>query len=232
MRRITAARGRPRMLLSSIRCPRLAWLIFASFLLTACGATNRPNGSLPKSLLASLARPGSRVAIDEDSGRFGIIAFGQSVASVKQRLPSRYYWLTQSHGNDLMYCSNPHGAICTGATVHVFDRCDFRFCDKPAEGIGRIELAAGQVAQSTVWRSVSTLRGIHLGSRTRAVVTNYKITDVGPEGCGGGPPPGATYVTVTGANTTVFTIHAGTVWSISVRSGKDPHFCRDHVLHG
>lgn len=208
-------------------------LLFGLLLLTACGTAGARQGSPSESLLASLAGTSSRVVIDEVAGRVGILALGQSVASVKQRLPSRYYFLTQSHGLDLMFCSDPHGAVCTGPTVHVFDRCDFKFCDKaPVEGIGRIDLALGPPARSTTWHSVVTLRGVHLGSPTRPVVAKYRITDIGPEACGGAPPPGATYVTITGPNTTVFTVRAGRVWSISVRSGKDPHYCRHHVIHG
>jgi hypothetical protein len=170
--------------------------------------------------------------IDEVAGRVGVLALGQSVASVKGRLPARFFFVTLSRGVDSMYCSDLHGGACTGATVQVFDLCGFKFCDKtPVEGIGRIDVALGSSARSTPWQSVSTLRGVHLGSPTRAVVTKYRITDIGPEACGAAPPPWATYVTITGSNTTVFTVHAGKVWSISVRSGKDPHYCRDHVIH-
>jgi hypothetical protein len=216
----------------SRRCVQLACIVFGSLLLGACGTARAHTGSPSRSLLASVAGTGSRLRINEVSGRVGILALGQSVASVKHRLPSRYFWLTQTHGDDLTYCSTGQGTTCSGVIVNVFDRCAFRFCSgKQAEGIGRFDLVSTRAASPSAWRSVSTLRGIHLGSPARAVVTRYKVTERGPEVCGGGPPPGATYVTITGPNTTMFTIHNGTVWAISVSSGKDPHFCREHVIY-
>ena len=177
-----------------------------------------------------------QLVLDEARGSFAGLHLGMPFSAVKKAMPEANFFVSEGNGGELFYCSHPAGHNCEGAVnVQISGGCTLGFDTSTAcflttapGPVAEIDLVAvSNPAASSEDRAAATTRGIRLGSSGTDVTRTYEIVSRANASCGNAAfaEPGTSYVALTGRNTLVFTVYHGSVWAISLISGRHPHLC-------
>lgn len=220
--------------ISTRRVSAIALTVVAlAAVVTACGpGANKHAG--PAGLLDQIQGARTRTGaliIDERDGRVGALRLGMPLSAAKKVLSAAYYWGAMTPGTDASYCSRPRGNTCGGVSLQLVSGCTTPPtvpCSPNGHGpVYEIELdAATNPADAPESADAVTLRGIRLGTPGREISRVYTITDVGGTTCAGNTAaPAKNYIAVSGDNTLAITVYQRVVWSITLISGRYPHYC-------